>query len=218
MTEHLGALVAAGLVRNGPRLRHQRAGYQITAGGLREIGSELPVPRLALRRYWQDIGVAWLLVTAHGGGFGEVRVACPRQQSPDRVRLPQVRRQRRGRLVRVVHKAHGAGIDQDGVAARHLGSGLPARERSAGSYRSAGASSPRRAAHGSVCTAPAGTRRAGRRARRPSRDCFELRRAPRPATGLATCRSPELGRMCSALRRGSSQASLVLRVPSRTLG
>lgn len=33
VTEQLDALVAAGLVRNGPRLRHQRAGYQITAGG-----------------------------------------------------------------------------------------------------------------------------------------------------------------------------------------
>jgi len=80
VTEHLDALVAAGLVRNGPRLRHQRAGYQITAGGLREIGSELPVPRLALRRYWQDIGVAWLSVAAHGGKFGEVdRVYCERE-------------------------------------------------------------------------------------------------------------------------------------------
>lgn len=80
VTEHLDALVAAGLVRDGPRLRHQRAGYQITAGGLREIGSELPVPRLALRRYWQEIGVAWLSVAAQGGRFGEVdRVYCERE-------------------------------------------------------------------------------------------------------------------------------------------
>ncbi len=80
VTERLDALVAAGLVRNGPRLRHQRAGYQITAGGLREIGSELAVPRLDLRGYWQGIGVAWLSVAAHQGQFGEVdRVFCERE-------------------------------------------------------------------------------------------------------------------------------------------
>jgi hypothetical protein len=71
-TERLDALIAQGLIRHGPRLRDQQAGYQITASGLREIGSDLPVPRVDLRRYWHDVGVAWLWLAARKGRFGEV--------------------------------------------------------------------------------------------------------------------------------------------------
>ncbi len=49
--ERLDALAAAGLIRYGPRLRRQQVSYQVTALGLREIGSELSVPRVDLRRY-----------------------------------------------------------------------------------------------------------------------------------------------------------------------
>jgi DNA-binding Lrp family transcriptional regulator len=79
-TERLDSLVAAGLIRHGLRLRHQRAGYQITGLGLREIGSELPVPRVDLRRYWHDVGVAWMWLAARKGRLGEVeRVYCERE-------------------------------------------------------------------------------------------------------------------------------------------
>ncbi len=79
-TERLDALAAAGLVRHSPRLRHQPGSYQITALGLREIGSELSVPRVDLRRYWQDVCVAWLSLHTLRGELGEVeRVYCERE-------------------------------------------------------------------------------------------------------------------------------------------
>lgn len=69
--ERLDALAAAGLVKHGPRIRYQPGSYQITAAGLREIASELPVPRVDLRHYWQDVIAAWLSLHAHGGLFGK---------------------------------------------------------------------------------------------------------------------------------------------------
>lgn len=72
IVERLGVLEARGLIRSGPRLRHQRGTYQTTSAGLAEIGSELPVPRVDLRRYWHDIVVAWLGVAVRRGMFGPV--------------------------------------------------------------------------------------------------------------------------------------------------
>lgn len=69
--ERLDALQGAGLIREAPRMRHQSA-YQITARGLAEIESELPVPRVDLRSYWHDVAVAWLSVAARRGKFGPV--------------------------------------------------------------------------------------------------------------------------------------------------
>jgi hypothetical protein len=60
------------LIRLAPRLRNQLAGYQITRSGLSQIGSDLPVPRVDLRRYWHDVGVVWLWLTARNGVFGEI--------------------------------------------------------------------------------------------------------------------------------------------------
>jgi hypothetical protein len=70
--ERLGVLEARGMIRSGPRLRHQRGVYQITSGGLVEIGSELPVPGVDLRCYWHDIVVAWLGLAVRRGMFGPV--------------------------------------------------------------------------------------------------------------------------------------------------
>ena len=64
-------LVADGLIEAAPRLRSQGQAYRITAAGLRAIGSDLPVPELDLRRYWQDLGAGWLSVAARRGIFGE---------------------------------------------------------------------------------------------------------------------------------------------------
>jgi len=70
--DRLDALIAMGLLRHGSRLRHLSASYQITASGLREISSELPVPRVDLRRYWHEVSLPWLWLAAHRGRFGEV--------------------------------------------------------------------------------------------------------------------------------------------------
>jgi hypothetical protein len=70
--ERLASLSAEGLIRLAPRLRNQLAGYQVTRSGLAQIGSDLPVPRVDLRRYWHDIGVGWLWVAARNGVFGEI--------------------------------------------------------------------------------------------------------------------------------------------------
>ena len=64
-------LVAEGLLARAPRLRGQGEAYWITVAGLRAIGSDLPVPEVDLRRYWQDIGTGWLSVAARRGFFGE---------------------------------------------------------------------------------------------------------------------------------------------------
>jgi hypothetical protein len=70
--ERLDSLSAEGLLRLAPKLRNQLAGYQITRSGLAQIGSDLPVPPVDLRRYWHDIGVVWLWVAARNGVFGEI--------------------------------------------------------------------------------------------------------------------------------------------------
>ena len=67
----VGVLVADGLIEAAPRLRSQGGAYRITAAGLRTIGSELPVPAIDLRRFWQDVGAGWLSVAARRGRFGE---------------------------------------------------------------------------------------------------------------------------------------------------
>ena len=64
-------LVGDGLMEAAPRLRGQGEAYRITAAGLRAIGSDLLVPSIDLRRYWQDVGAGWLSVAARRGRFGE---------------------------------------------------------------------------------------------------------------------------------------------------
>jgi hypothetical protein len=45
---------------------------RITLRGLAVIGSSLPTPKLDLRAYRHDVGVAWLWLAARGGAFGPV--------------------------------------------------------------------------------------------------------------------------------------------------
>jgi hypothetical protein len=70
--ERLASLSADGLIRLAPRFRNQVAGYRITGSGLAQIGSDLSVPRVDLRRYWHDIGVWWMWLAARNGVFGEI--------------------------------------------------------------------------------------------------------------------------------------------------
>jgi hypothetical protein len=69
----LRALAALGMVA-GQRLFHGEPGcHQITRRGLAAIGADLPAPRLDLRGYRHDVGVAWLWLAAEQGGFGALR-------------------------------------------------------------------------------------------------------------------------------------------------
>jgi hypothetical protein len=69
----LRALGVAGYV-NSERIFHaQPAAHRVTRQGLRAIGSEIPAPRIDLRCYQHDVGLAWLWLAAHGGRFGPMR-------------------------------------------------------------------------------------------------------------------------------------------------
>jgi hypothetical protein len=70
----LRRLGRAGYLRRVRELHRGPAWHQITASGLRAVGSELPAPRgfdLATHRH--DAGLAWLMLAARAGRFGDAR-------------------------------------------------------------------------------------------------------------------------------------------------
>ena len=70
----LRRLGRAGYIRRVRELHRGPAWHQITASGLRAIGSELPAPRgfdLATHRH--DAGLGWLMLAARAGRFGGAR-------------------------------------------------------------------------------------------------------------------------------------------------
>ena len=69
----LRALAAGGFVRQEAIFHRQPSCYQITGKGLAAVGSGYRQPRLDLRCYRHDVGVAWLWLAARGGAFGPVR-------------------------------------------------------------------------------------------------------------------------------------------------
>src|SRR5947209_7233879 len=65
----LRALAADGYLQPRALLHQQPSAHLITARGLAAIDSPLPRPRLDLRQYLHDVGVAWLwLAAARGRG------------------------------------------------------------------------------------------------------------------------------------------------------
>jgi hypothetical protein len=76
----LATLAAAGQLRRGRFFPCDPGHYQITTAGLNALGSDLPPPRLDLRSYRHDIGVAWLHLAAAAGTFGRVETVLPRRQ------------------------------------------------------------------------------------------------------------------------------------------
>jgi hypothetical protein len=68
----VSALVAGGLLCEGPRFRDRLRAYQITRRGPDAIGSELPPPRIDLRRYWRDLFAGWLWLGARDEAFGPI--------------------------------------------------------------------------------------------------------------------------------------------------
>ena len=69
----LRALAGEGLLTQRKVFDRQPACIQITRKGLAVIASELPTPRLDLRSYEHDVGLAWLWLAARAGTFGELR-------------------------------------------------------------------------------------------------------------------------------------------------
>jgi hypothetical protein len=68
----LRALTVAGLL-DQDQIFHARPGcYRITRTGLGLVGSKLPRPRIDLRCYDHDVGVAWLWLAAQRGAFGDL--------------------------------------------------------------------------------------------------------------------------------------------------
>jgi len=69
----LGRLDAAGYVRTDRLVRGRPPMYLIARAGLRIIGSTLEPPRVDVRAYQHDIGVAWLWLAARAGTFGPLQ-------------------------------------------------------------------------------------------------------------------------------------------------
>ncbi len=72
-TTRLNKLANAGLVKRHPAFPGEPRWYRITRNGLAAIGSSLPPPRVDLRTYAHDVGVAWLWLAARGGTFGPLQ-------------------------------------------------------------------------------------------------------------------------------------------------
>lgn len=76
----LRALASVRMIKREPHFHRQPACCQITLRGLAVIGSDLPPPRLDLRSYRHDVGVAWLWLAAHAGTFGEHQAILSERQ------------------------------------------------------------------------------------------------------------------------------------------
>ena len=89
-TTRLTRLADAGLVKFHPAFPGEPRWCQITGNGLAVIGSPLPRPRVDLRSYAHDVGVAWLWLAARGGTFGALQevVSERRLRSHDGSRDP----------------------------------------------------------------------------------------------------------------------------------
>jgi hypothetical protein len=69
----LRSLRAAGLL-TGERFFHRQSPcWSITRKGLAAIESDLPTPRIDLRSYRHDVGLAWVWLAAERGAFGQFR-------------------------------------------------------------------------------------------------------------------------------------------------
>ena len=69
----LGALAGAGYLARRRIFAGQPACFQITQRGLEVTGCDLPRPRLDLRAYAHDVGLAWVWLAARRGSFGPTR-------------------------------------------------------------------------------------------------------------------------------------------------
>ncbi len=72
-SRRLGALVRAGLLTRHRAFERERPCFQITRTGLAVAGSSLAPPRLDLRSYEHDIGLAWIWLAAQRGTLGPLK-------------------------------------------------------------------------------------------------------------------------------------------------
>jgi hypothetical protein len=90
----LGRLDRGGYVRPETVFAGQRACYRVRRKGVDAIGSGLRAPRVDLRSFEHDMGLAWLWLAARRGTFGPVREALSERQlrshdeAPDRTEPP----------------------------------------------------------------------------------------------------------------------------------
>jgi hypothetical protein len=86
----LARLANAGYVRSASVFRKQPMMHLIASDGLKVLASALPLPRLDMRTYQHDAGVAWLWLAARRGTFGPLReiVGERRMRSHDGAREP----------------------------------------------------------------------------------------------------------------------------------
>jgi hypothetical protein len=86
----LTKLASAGHLKRHAAFPGEPPWYQITGKGLAALGSSLPRPRIDLRAYEHDVGVAWLWLAARGGTFGPLQeiIAERRLRSLDGSRDP----------------------------------------------------------------------------------------------------------------------------------
>jgi hypothetical protein len=69
----LNKLAGAGMAKRQPAFPGEPPWYQITRRGLAMISSDLSPPRVDLRAYEHDVGVAWLWLAAERGAFGSLK-------------------------------------------------------------------------------------------------------------------------------------------------
>ncbi len=69
----LRALASAGFLRREPGFQGQPSCHLITRKGLAAVGCRYRSPRIDLRCYRHDVGVAWLWLAARAGRFGPLR-------------------------------------------------------------------------------------------------------------------------------------------------
>jgi hypothetical protein len=79
-TARLNRLAKAGLLTARPAFPGEARSYQITRSGLAHIASNLPTPRVDVRMYEHDVGVAWLWLAARNGAFGPLQELIPERR------------------------------------------------------------------------------------------------------------------------------------------
>jgi hypothetical protein len=84
----LRQLARAGLVEREQVFAGHPAACRITGRGLGVLESRLPAPRVDLKGYRHDVGVAWLWLAAQNGGFGRLEAVVSERtmRSADRRR------------------------------------------------------------------------------------------------------------------------------------
>ncbi len=85
----LRALCNGGYVTATRLFAGQPACYQISRSGLDVVGSPLPRPRIDLRGYAHDVGLAWVWLAARDGAFGPMREVVSERTMRSRDGIPR---------------------------------------------------------------------------------------------------------------------------------